>query len=110
MGVHGIFTIMITWVLIVTIIMGILGFVIRTKFFNLNEKLNPFECDFDKNPNYRFPLSLRFFLITVIFLLFDIEIVLFLPVPIIINSLNNSIIMLGPLLFVAILILGLLHE
>ena len=53
-----IFTIIIIILLTVTIIMGILGFFIRNKYTSLKEKLNPFECGFDNNPNYRFPLWL----------------------------------------------------
>lgn len=74
------------------------------------EKLSPFECGFDQKSSSRLPFSLRFFLITIIFLIFDVEIALILPRIINFNLTLPSSWMTINFLFLIILIIGILHE
>nr|YP_010022116.1 NADH dehydrogenase subunit 3 [Allonychiurus kimi]QOL12118.1 NADH dehydrogenase subunit 3 [Allonychiurus kimi] len=96
--------------LFVSIVMILLNSFIGNKSFNDREKLSPFECGF--NPMYfsRSPFSMQFFLIAIIFLIFDVEITLILPIPIIffIKSYISWIFM--STFFIFILIVGLYHE
>jgi len=74
------------------------------------EKRSPFECGFDNIRRARVSFSLRFFLLTIIFLIFDVEVVLLFPA---IPSYNFvSLLDWGAVFgrFLFILILGLYHE
>nr|QDP18060.1 NADH dehydrogenase subunit 3 [Phymateus morbillosus] len=77
---------------------------------NNREKSSPFECGFDPKSSARMPFSIQFFLIAVIFLIFDIEIALILPAVIIMKSSNLLIWTMSMATFLLILIMGLYHE
>nr|QQP21726.1 NADH dehydrogenase subunit 3 [Strongylogaster xanthocera] len=74
------------------------------------EKNSPFECGFDPKSKPRMPFSIRFFLIAVIFLIFDVEITLMLPMIITLNTSNLIIWFILSSYFITILILGLYYE
>nr|WHM51790.1 NADH dehydrogenase subunit 3 [Anacanthotermes sp.] len=74
------------------------------------EKSSPFECGFDPKSSARMPFSLRFFLIAVIFLIFDVEIALLLPMTIVMTTSNLKAWTIISSTFLILLIIGLYHE
>lgn len=74
------------------------------------EKGRPFECGFTVKDLPRLPISLRFFLVSVVFLIFDVELVLLFPAAVRglqSGGLVGSVVL---LVFVLVLLGGLGHE
>ena len=84
--------------------------VLTTRSSADREKRAPFECGFDPKNLSRIPFSIRFFLLALIFLVFDIEIVLLIPLPLISHSTHLPYPLLAGFIFLIILLVGLLHE
>nr|AQM40051.1 NADH dehydrogenase subunit 3 [Atlanticus sp. ZJZ-2017] len=99
-----------SFIILLTFIVMMLASIISKKTINDREKSSPFECGFDPKSSARLPFSLRFFLIAVIFLVFDVEIALLLPVIIIMNWSNILLWTIVSTFFLLILLLGLYHE
>nr|UBI43115.1 NADH dehydrogenase subunit 3 [Proisotoma minuta] len=74
------------------------------------EKPSAFECGFEPKSSARLPFSLRFYLIAVIFLIFDVEITLLMPLPILTGVSSSGPMMTLMMIFIGILLLGLYHE
>nr|BDQ44004.1 NADH dehydrogenase subunit 3 [Amynthas surcatus] len=74
------------------------------------EKSTPFECGFDPKNTARIPFSMRFFLLAIIFIVFDIEIVLLMPIPTMLMTSYANHIMFTYSAFIIVLIVGLIHE
>uniref|UniRef100_A0AB39A6P8 NADH-ubiquinone oxidoreductase chain 3 n=1 Tax=Demicryptochironomus spatulatus TaxID=3231394 RepID=A0AB39A6P8_9DIPT len=94
---------------IASIVMN-LSTILSKKKTSDREKLSPFECGFNPMNSSRLPFSIRFFLIAIIFLIFDVEIALILPMILTLKVSNLMIWTYTNFIFIIILIIGLFHE
>nr|AXS65054.1 NADH dehydrogenase subunit 3 [Tenebrionoidea sp. 5 KM-2017] len=97
-------------IMLISMLMILIVNLIAKKSFSDREKCSPFECGFDPKSSARLPFSLHFFLIAMIFLIFDVELTLLFPLIISMkfSSILNYFLIL--IFFISILLIGLFHE
>nr|QKW88337.1 NADH dehydrogenase subunit 3 [Trichagalma acutissimae] len=87
-----------------------LNFFLSKKMFKMRNKLTSFECGFDSMSFFRLPFSMHFFLISIIFLIFDVEISLIFPIIKFLNNLKFFYYKNIFIMIMIILIFGLYYE
>nr|AAQ63688.1 NADH dehydrogenase subunit 3 [Mytilus galloprovincialis] len=74
------------------------------------EKCSPYECGFEPIGSARSPFSIRFFLVAVLFVVFDVEVVLLMPFVYMFFYGKSALGILSSSGFLFILFAGLYHE
>nr|YP_010260055.1 NADH dehydrogenase subunit 3 [Eudynamys scolopaceus]UIX54795.1 NADH dehydrogenase subunit 3 [Eudynamys scolopaceus] len=102
-------TFMLTLSIFLSIILTMLNFWLA-QITPDSEKLSPYECGFDPLGSARLPFSIRFFLVAILFLLFDLEIALLLPLPWAIQLQSPTTTLTWASAILLLLTLGLIYE
>nr|YP_009471700.1 NADH dehydrogenase subunit 3 [Altiverruca navicula]AVI15457.1 NADH dehydrogenase subunit 3 [Altiverruca navicula] len=100
----------ITLSMLISILLAVMATLFSKKPVLDREKASPFECGFDPKDTSRLPFSIRFFLIAIVFLIFDIEIAILLPISIISSSIPPLMWATTSFLFLILVTLGLFYE
>nr|UXO94146.1 NADH dehydrogenase subunit 3 [Dolichovespula xanthicincta] len=97
--------------LLITSLIIILNYFISMKTFSDREKPSPFECGFNPLTQPHLPFSIQFFLVAMIFLIFDIEIIIILPfIPSLMINMNLFNWLMSFLIIYLCLMIGLIYE
>ena len=73
------------------------------------EKTSPYECGFEAFEDARMKFDVRYYLVAILFILFDLEIAFLFPWAVVINEIGMAG-FLAMMLFLAILIVGFVYE
>lgn len=73
------------------------------------EKLSPYECGFEAFEDARGKFDVRFYLVAILFILFDLEIAFFVPWALVLDELGMNA-LLAMLPFLLVLVVGFVYE
>jgi NADH-ubiquinone oxidoreductase chain 3 len=96
--------------LLLGLFLKIVAYAVSEKVLLQREELTPYECGFEHHSLARIPFSLRYFFLTLIFLIFDLEILFLVFCPFVIYSSFRILSFLVILFFICFLFLGLIYE
>ena len=88
----------------------LVSLIVSEKVILFREEITYYECGFESKVSSRIPFSFRYYLLTLVFLLFDLELLFLVLVPLHIFRSVNLFSLLIYLVFVVLLILGLIYE
>jgi NADH-quinone oxidoreductase subunit A len=75
------------------------------------EKLSPYECGFEAFEDARMKFDVRYYLVAILFILFDLEIAFLFPWAIVLGETDESLFrFLAMMLFLGILVVGFIYE
>nr|YP_009740699.1 NADH dehydrogenase subunit 3 [Euparatettix bimaculatus]QID03661.1 NADH dehydrogenase subunit 3 [Euparatettix bimaculatus] len=94
----------------IPIFMMTISMFISKKMISDREKSSPFECGFNPKTRARLPFSIQFFMISMLFLIFDVEIVLIIPLIPIMKMSSIKYWWISTSMFIMILLLGIYYE
>ena len=93
---------------LVGVAFGVLNFAFGPKR-DVPHKQDPYECGLPSEVQHGFRFGISFYLIAMLFILFDIEVVFLYPVGVILNVADSVFVLVEILVFVALLMIGLVY-
>jgi NADH-quinone oxidoreductase subunit A len=85
-----------------------LGFLLGTRKPD-SEKLSPYECGFEAFENSRMKFDVRYYLVAILFIIFDLEIAFLFPWAVVLDEIG-MVGFIAMMVFLGILVIGFIYE
>nr|AET62623.1 NADH dehydrogenase subunit 3 [Trissolcus basalis] len=95
---------------LIMMILFSLNIIFQKKKINYREKMYPLECGFNQMNKFNLPFSIQFYYISILFLIFDIEISIILPMIMKMNFFILNKWMISFSMIISMLLIGLFLE
>jgi len=102
--------ILVVFAFLLVFILKLVSLLISETVILRREELTSYECGFEHHSLSRVPFSFRYFFLTLIFLLFDLEIILLLFFPFAVVFSSSYLTVFITVLFILFLFIGLVYE